>query len=237
MIPVMHNYSAVAGKTLLWDTLDSQQRFEKHKQNPVTNHRLKELGYLDSEITYKFNTHGFRTDEFDSKIDIVCFGCSFTMGTGVRVQDTWPMQLQTLTSLRVANLGHAGSSNDTAYRFASHYLPLLRPRLAIWLQTDRHRLELLDQHDNVSLNIMASDTQNPCYHDNFTKIWFSSPQNHDLNLEKNTRAFKNLCSELNIEAVVLDRDQVINDGCARDLAHPGPLANQTLCKQIYQQIS
>lgn len=232
MTPIIHNYSCVAGTTVNWDTSDSQQQYFKNIQSADKRQLLAERGYLDTNIDYQFNSHGFRTAEFDHQIDIACFGCSFTMGTGIHANDTWPAQLSALTGLTVANLGHAGSSNDTAFRVADHYLKFLKPRYAIWLQTDMHRIELLDDSDLVSLNIIASDTENPCANDYFTKVWFSSSSNHQLNLAKNTGAFKNLCHQLDIKCLILSRNQVINDWSARDFLHPGPLANQKLAKHI-----
>jgi hypothetical protein len=158
------------------------------------------------------------------------------MGTGVHSQDTWPEQLAAITELTVANLGHAGSSNDTAVRFALHYLPLLRPRYAVWLQTDQHRIELLDDTVPLSLNVIASDTTNPCADDYFIKTWFTSVTNQQLNLQKNTLAFKYLCQSLGIESIVLDRNQVDTKpfpfGDARDLIHPGADTYRTLAQQV-----
>ena len=237
MTPLLHNYTQKAGKTYLWDTLDNKEFYEKNLANPETNKRLHELGFVDNPIEYKFNSHGFRTAEFDQKFDMVCFGCSFTMGTGVHAKDTWPEQLQNLTGLKIANLGHAGSSNDTVFRFASHYLKWLKPRYAIWLQTDRHRVELIDESNKVSLNILASDTANPCANDYFTKTWFTSDVNQRLNLEKNTLSFQQLCLENNVTYIILDRSQVpVHDRYplseARDLTHPGPKAYQELSLRI-----
>ena len=232
MTPLMHNFSDAAGQTRSWDTSDSQERFLKNLQDPIARQKLHELEYLHREIVYTFNSHGFRTQEFDSDIDIVCFGCSFTMGTGVQVEDTWPMQLQSLTGMQVANLGHAGSSNDTAFRFARHYLPQLRPRYAVWLQTDKHRLELIDESVPVSLNILASDTSNPCANDVFIKTWFGCDQNQDLNLEKNTLAFEKICESLAIEYKIISRHSIVSDKCARDLSHPGPQVYKKLAKHV-----
>jgi len=232
MTPLLHNYSDAAGQTRFWDTSDSQERFLKNLQDPRARQKLQELEYLHREISYTFNSHGFRTQEFDSVIDIVCFGCSFTMGTGVHVEDTWPMQVQSLTGMQVANLGHAGSSNDTAFRFARHYLPQLKPRYAVWLQTDKHRLELIDESVPLSLNILASDTSNPCANDVFIKTWFGSDQNQDLNLEKNTLAFEKICQSLAIEYKIIPRRNIVSDGCARDLGHPSPQIYKNLAKQV-----
>lgn len=232
MTPVVHNYSGVAGKTVLWDTSDNEQTYLKNIQDPKKQQQLAELGFIDNPIKYQFNRDGFRTAEFDRLFDVVCFGCSFTMGTGVSVDATWPSQLAGLTGLSIANLGHAGSSNDTAFRLAWHYLKQLQPQYAIWQQTDRHRLELLDDDRSISLNILAGDTKNPCADDYFIKTWFVSDSNQQLNLEKNTRAFEQLCNSLDIKCVIIPRELVKTDQCARDLVHPGAEGYASLAKQI-----
>jgi hypothetical protein len=237
MTPVIHNYSQLAGKTVHWDTMDNQEWYQKNIKNPKAHARLVELGFLDTKINYRYNSHGFRTAEFDRPIDIVCFGCSFTLGTGVHESDTWPGQLQSLTGMQVANLGHSGSSNDTAFRFAAHYLPLLKPKYAVWLQTDMHRVELLDDSIPISMNMIATDTHNPCANDYFIKTWFSSVSNQQLNLQKNTLAFNHLCDSLDIISVIIPREQLPDqgpfpNGGARDLTHPGAGYYKELAQQI-----
>jgi len=234
--PIIHNYSRLAGRTLQWDTTDNRDTYTQNLQNPTAYQRLQDLRFLNTQIDYYYNSHGFRTAEFDREFDAVCFGCSFTMGTGVHSQDTWPEQLAALAGMSVANLGHAGSSNDTAVRFALHYLPLLRPRYAVWLQTDRHRIELLDESFPMSLNIMASDTQNPCADDFFIKTWFTSQINQQLNLQKNTLAFEQLCNSLGIRSVIITRDYIKTNPSpynnARDLIHPGADDYKQLAQKI-----
>jgi hypothetical protein len=237
MTPLIHNYTHKAGRTFNWDTTDNKEQYLKNIADPDIKQRLDNLGFIDNPIDYKFNRHGFRTDEFDQEFDIVCFGCSFTMGTGVHANDTWPSQLAVATGLTVANLGHAGSSNDTAFRFANYYLKLLKPQYAIWLQTDMHRVELINDTDGRVYNILAGDTYNPCANDYFIKNWFATDSNQLLNLEKNTLAFQFLCSELGIKSIVLGRNQVPLCGLfpysrARDLIHPGGEDYKDLVQRI-----
>lgn len=220
-MPVIHNYSKLAGKTVQWDTSDSQEKFQANIQDPVKYQLLLDLGYINAPIEYSFNQDGFRTGEFNRHYDVVCFGCSFTMGTGVTYQHTWPAQLEQITGLTCANLGHSGSSNDTAFRMADHYLEKLRPQYAVWLQTDAHRIELLDDSVNSSLNIIAAHKEHPCENDYFTKVWFSSESNHHINQRKNTLAFEKICNSLGIKSIILTRDQMISFDLARDLVHPG----------------
>jgi hypothetical protein len=242
MTPVIHNYSQLAGKTVYWDTMDNQAWYQKNIKTPKTHAKLSKLGFLGVDIKYQYNSHGFRTAEFDRPIDIACFGCSFTLGTGVHEHDTWPGQLQSLTGMQVANLGHSGSSNDTAFRFAAHYLPLLRPRYAVWLQTDMHRVELLDDSIPLSLNMIATDTRNPCADDYFIKTWFSSVSNQQLNLQKNTLAFEHLCSSMGINCVIIPREQIPDcgpfpNGNARDLTHPGVDYYKGLAQHVQNTIA
>ena len=240
MTLLISNYSQLAGKTVAWDTSDSEKIFLQNVQNDHTRQLLESLGFLSTPVEYKYNSHGFRTVEFDQQFDVVCFGCSYTMGTGVHEKDTWPSQLENLTGLRVANLGHAGSSNDTAFRYAQHYLPLLKPKHAIWLQTDMHRLELIDDARAVNLNIIAGDTSNPCADDYFIKVWFSSETNQLLNLQKNTLAFGSLCDSLNIKHVILPRDTLWDHQPlphARDLSHPGAEFYKILAGQVANLIT
>lgn len=237
MTPLIHNYSHLTGKIIYWDTTDSQECYIENCKDQSARQKLIDSGYLDRPIEYRFNSHGFRTAEFDQGFDVVCFGDSFTMGTGVHGQDTWPEQLGKITGLRTANLGHAGSSNDTAFRYAAHYLKDLKPKYAVWLQTDRHRFELLDDDRKVNLNVMASDKHNPCADDYYVKVWFSSPSNHDLNLQKNTWAFEHLCSSLGIRSIILSRYHTVSEQCwhsdnARDLTHPGPESYKKLAQQV-----
>jgi hypothetical protein len=232
MTLLVHNYSSVAGQIVYWDSSDSESVYEKNIQCPEKKQQLQDLGYVNVEIEYKFNQDGFRTHELDQSFDMVCFGCSFTMGTGVHTADTWPVQLEIITGSKIANLGHSGSSNDTAFRFAAYYLKKLKPQYAIWLQTDNHRLELLDDYIPLSQNILASDTKNPCANDEFIKTWFSSSSNQLLNYQKNTLAFKQLCNDLAIQHLILPRHTVPRVDLARDLQHPGKKSYKCLAEHV-----
>jgi hypothetical protein len=230
---IPHNYHWAINKTVQWDTSDSEYTYLKHLANPKNKLELEKLSYVDTSITYTFNSQGFRTHEFDRSADAVCFGCSFTMGTGLFEHQTWPAQLTEISGLTTINLAHAGSSNDTVLRMALHYLPILKPRYALWLQTDRHRLEILDDQSNLCVNLLANDQSDDLYHqDNFVKQWFASDSNQLIHLEKNTRAFKHLCNELDIICVVLSRNTVVQFDLARDLMHPGTKSNRALAEKF-----
>ena len=221
-----------ANKTLYWDTSDSEALYLKNIKEPKLYEQLNNLGFLDTEIHYKFNSHGFRTDEFGDKAEVLCFGCSFTMGTGIHAKDTWPSQLEHKTGFKTTNLGLAGSSNDTVFRLASHYLPLLKPKYAIWVQTDMSRIEIIEDSPPISLNILATDIHNPYANDEFIKTWFSVDSNQQLQLQKNTLAFQMLCGLENISPLIIPRNEVQFLDYSRDLIHPGRLSYQKLTETM-----
>jgi hypothetical protein len=134
----------------------------------------------------------------------------------------------------VVNLGHAGSSNDTAYRMARHYLHFLRPKYAIWLQTDIHRIEIIDESVDTTINILASDNDNLHANNLFVKTWMTSEINQQINLDKNTQAFQQLCHQSSVIPIILPRRNSVMEtlDLARDLQHPGPRSYQQLAEKI-----
>jgi hypothetical protein len=228
MLP--HNYNWAKNSVQLWDTSDSEQRYLSNLA------KLQELNFDTAPITYKFNSHGFRSAEFES-IDILSLGCSFTLGCGVAEQHTWPAQLAKMSGLNVANLGHSGASNDTAFRFAKHYIALLKPKFLCWLQTDRHRLEIIDDSQRIVTNLMANDDSNTFYgNDNFIKQWFASASNQDLNQDKNTLAVRQLCNSAGIHFAVIGRDEIETLDLARDLMHPGKQSYKRIAERFARQL-
>jgi hypothetical protein len=229
---MIHNYLNHAGKVFHWDTSDNESQYLKNIKEPKLYEQLLNLGFVNTQIEYRYNSHGFRTDEFDDNIEVLCFGCSFTMGTGVHAKDSWPSQFAYKTGLKTANLGLAGSSNDTVFRLAHHYLPSLKPKYALWVQTDMSRIEILEDSPPISLNILAADTHNPYANDEFTKVWFSVDSNQELQLQKNTLAFQMICRLENIIPIIIPRNEVPFLDYARDLMHPGKLSYQKIAETM-----
>lgn len=234
MIP--HNYNNAAGTIQSWDTSDSFEHYQRNLKNFKQRALLQKYGYVDANISYEFNSEGFRGPEI-SDPECLCFGCSFTMGTGIAQEHTWPSQFSKITSYSVANLGHAGSSNDTAVRFALHYISKIKPKFAIWVQTDAYRLEIIDDDTKIVNNILAGSLQQTPYkNDYYIKQWALHTTNHQINLIKNTLAFEQLCLQHNVICVVISRDQVPNIDLARDLMHPGIKSNKKLAESIAQLV-
>jgi hypothetical protein len=69
--------------------------------------------YYWSNMPFKdhFNNLDLRNDENA----IGCFGCSFTFGAFIKLEDTWPFILQEKTNLNCLNFGTLGAGIDSIY--------------------------------------------------------------------------------------------------------------------------
>jgi hypothetical protein len=77
--------------------------------------------YKPGDFTYKFNSDGFRCDEFDlkSELPILFIGCSVTEGIGLPVEHTWSyllhQEIRKLTGKNIPywNIAQGGAGIDT----------------------------------------------------------------------------------------------------------------------------
>ena len=118
-----------ANRTQTWFNTDLEDRY-KEKGHPT-------LGIDD--VSYKFNSHGYRCDEFKEcgQINVLSLGCSWTFGTGLPADKTWPASITRKLSkalnadVKNWNLGYPGHSNDYISRTLALAVPILKPDLVI----------------------------------------------------------------------------------------------------------
>jgi hypothetical protein len=213
-----HSNLFLANQEVDWNGTDSQELYQK---NLIKNRLLLErYKWIDRPITYKFNSHGFRADEFDSTEPGVMFlGCSHTLGVGLPCESTWAHMVSSSLKLKNYNLGVGGSSNDTAFRLAHYWIEQLKPKLVVFFSPDKSRFELHIDDDQL-YNISVWPIGFPMT-DMFARNWLSNDTNSNMNYLKNTLAVKQLCSEYGIK-YVQEQVQLVNGiDQARDLLHFG----------------
>jgi len=228
--------SGLRNTVLDWHPTDTKTRFHEMMLDPVHRAYFAEQGWdKPGGITYSFNSHGFRSEEFDLTADnLVALGCSFTMGIGLPVKDTWPSILAQALNLRVCNLAWGGGSSDRCFRMAEFWVPHLKPKLVVLLNPPRGRLEIvIDEQTGETEGIIPSDTHS----DTFVKRWLSVDTNQRLNNRKNSLAIQALCNELNIPFLSYEADEWMSRsreeaGYARDYFHAGPKGHQSFTERI-----
>lgn len=98
---------------------DSLSLFQGRDSESLFNENLKKLGpswyYANNKITYKFNSLGHRSMEFDDlNLDnyALCVGCSNTEGTALEVETRYSNLLQKDLNIDVYNMGIGGTGHD-----------------------------------------------------------------------------------------------------------------------------
>jgi len=115
------------------------------------------------EITYRYNSRGFRDNEWPEDLsDVIwCIGDSFTTGLGQPFEETWPQLLQKHTGKRCLNLGEDGCSNDTMALRIQEIYKIHNPKFIIvmWSYLSRRRKQNKNiQYDKDSFGLKEDVT-------------------------------------------------------------------------------
>ena len=68
--------------------MDTEERYLENLK--LKRPEMESNGWINQEITYKFNSFAFRCNEFTSDPSILFLGCSHTVGVGLPIEHTWP---------------------------------------------------------------------------------------------------------------------------------------------------
>lgn len=122
--PLLYN-DYQQNKVMEFNTTDQEDLFLENKKKLGKSWR-----YYDKPITYIYNELGLRTVPLSEIQDkhIVAFGCSYTEGIGLPLEETWTYQLSDLTGNQVINLGTGGGGNDIIYAMNILYSKYCRDR-------------------------------------------------------------------------------------------------------------
>lgn len=224
----LSGYEHLALTEASWLPMDTEELYQRNLKN---NYKLlEEHNWIDSNITYKFNSNGFRSDEFNSTDAIVFLGCSFTIGVGLHQHTTFPEIIAKEMKLACYNLGIGGASADTCFRLAYYWLPKIKPKLVVLMSPSLHRLEIIKNGSFFHHRPTQATGINDC---------IMSEEYCYLNQQKNIFGIKNICQGLGIKMLdyKLERDfiQVPND-LARDLSHLGPKSHSATAQMILNSI-
>lgn len=223
-----------SGTTRNWVITDTEELYKQNIKDPRYREQLIEYGWDDTSVTYQFNSHGFRCEEFnlDTERDSIVFlGCSLTAGVGIPLEDTWAYKVAKTLGLRCYNLGIGGTSADGCFRLAQHWIPILKPKYVCMLSPAMGRMELIDgdnifgflplhlvPNDEMRRNlqrvteIVLDDTEKKQFSfsqiNSFYTLWATNNINIEMNLKKNQYAIRHICEKNNVKIFDLTTEDV-----------------------------
>lgn len=234
-------YKCYSGQTLNWMSTDSE---ELYKYNLIKNvDLLEKYGWKDTIIEYRFNSEGFRSNEFTGDEKLLTFGCSWTMGVGINYEQTWSYLLAQDLKLPLANFGIAGGSPDTAFRMFRGYIDKFQPKIVIFMQPPGARFEVI-RFNNVDIFQLPIDLERV---GSYGEMYIENDYNILFNNLKNMYAMRYICQEKGIKFLYYDNFyqqgeiSILNptsdeDDRARDLQHQGIKYNKSIANYLLQYL-
>lgn len=238
---IRHQHSYMQNQEVEWFSSDAERRFKDMMAIPDKRALLEENGWDKNKFTYKFNSHGFRADEFVEEDSIVFLGPSVVFGTGVPNEVTWPYLVSQQLLLRNFNLGISGGSNDSSFRLGAHYIPQLKPKYVIFVTSYTDRLDIITSEHVRTL--LHNDWNLPNRYKEFYKDWIINDENGQLNLQKNLYAIRHICQANDVVLIEVDGDTMWNrpeeptGNISRDLAHPGVEMHRSIADKILEMVT
>jgi hypothetical protein len=234
-------YIKLSNSTTEWFSTDSQEAYLKNLNENYD--LLKQNNWINSTIRYKFNSNGFRSEEFTQDSSIMFLGCSNTAGVGLPAENRFSDIVSKKIKLQCVNLGVPGSSYDTAFRLSYQWIPIINPKIVVFLQPPNLHCELILENKVVSLNLQWATASNAVgnystKHNDYLIDWTKNSENQSLNITKNLMAIKLLCHERNIKFIshpYIDLYESHID-LARDLRHPGKTSHQLFADNILNNL-
>ena len=126
-----------------------------HRSDDCLGHEVSSYGHDESgEKVYRFNSLGFRGEEFDPAAEKKVFtvGCSYTFGVGLDEDEVWSYQFRRLlathwnmkpNAINLMNFSEGGASNDYIARTAISQAAAVHPDVLLVLFTHQHRTEIV----------------------------------------------------------------------------------------------
>jgi hypothetical protein len=236
MIPT-HFYQQFASTTRLWDATDSEENFKANCAVEENYNKLKDLGWLEPNvITYKYNSQGFRDDEFDQQPAGIALGCSHTMGTGIRIEHTWPSQLQNLLGQKIWNLGSGGAALDTCYRLLEYWIENLNVKFVVCAVPNISRYEVFNSKWLNILPSMPLDIKGFDFLRDYQKNYLLYDQNSEINQRKNLQVMQYICHKKDVPFYYDLMKGFVDAKLARDLLHCGIDTQEKLANKFFNII-
>jgi len=193
-------------------------------------------------ISYKLNSHGFRSDEFseeECRESITFLGCSNTYGSHLHKENTWSYLVANELNLKEINLGICGGSLDSAFRVYNEWQPIHKSKITCLFIPPCSRMETIrnGRWNNIGQwNLDRTDTSAEM------RLFIAdllSDISQEVRTDRNIAAIKYIAQETQSKLIVMKYDEAFRVSFvdkARDGIHPGPKSNRLLADKFIQMI-
>ena len=228
-----------ASISVKWQGTDSFTDYTKHISSADTLAQLEHYGWLDADFDYALNPEGWRSrngEPFDyDQPTVIAVGCSFTFGTGLPFDVTWPYLLSERLGVQCVNLGLPGHGLSLSTLWLSYNWQKFKNICAIVVQQPPPaRLSwIIDPGDGLLL----PDTLGSGVYDSYTAIKMNQQVNSAVDYIRNKHTLELIARCAGAASVYYSAfGPLMNKGKARDLAHHGTVWHQWRAEQAFDDI-
>lgn len=224
-----------------WNSTDNPSQFLDNMSKKDKAAILQLNGHSKENIEYRYNNLGFRSDD-DYNLDspstgVMFLGCSFTIGVGLNIEDTWAYKLSKLQGGCFYNFAQEGSGAETAYRMLLAYAERLKIKRVYHHNVhDGHRREF---YDGFKWKLMGPWSYDACP---FVSRYMTHPLELYVNSARMDDAMIGFSKRTGIEIFRLDREYemqavsqtITNKSYGRDLLHYGKVYHDIIIADMSQ---
>jgi hypothetical protein len=236
-------YPHFKNKTFKWFSIDDEESYNNFLNDPNYKKYLEQNNWITyKEIEYRFNSYGFRSEEFQEPgvPSVLFLGCSVSMGVGINIEDSFTYLISKELNLPMYNLSKAAGAHDTMFRVGHWWIPRLKPKYVFLFETTKDRFEIKEKNEHgywTMAETFSSHGQDEkkMFHKKTDNI-FMNKFAQDLNAEKNILAIEYICAKNDIKFIRVKYDTYKNMMVdrARDLAHMGIKSNKLVADDVLE---
>ncbi len=222
---------------------DLEKQYEKHKSKKKTRDLLEKNGWLHkNQITYTFNSHGFRSEEFND-VEILFNGCSHTLGVGLPIEQIWSKKVADYFDVKYHSLAMAGSDNVFMAQRSVFWIPRLKPKYYVVQESFRERFNWWgpDLDNPTKVEMQTTGALGYTQIDRSILDMSSHRENYEWHYYCFRHIIEKICKQHNVKLIVLSDDRMAkinnpNLDLARDLQHRGQKENQKFARVVVDKI-
>ena len=224
------------GQTLSWFSTDNEDQYSNNMMNKKNRQLLQKNNWIDAQISYTFNSHGFRSEEFETGIDVLFNGDSNTVGVGLPLDLTWSKIVADHFNIPHNNLAVSGTDNTFIAQRSVYWLPIIKPKVYVIKATTVQR------YNWWGFDKAVKTTAGENLKENRSAIETATiKNNYEWSYYVFRAVIERLCKNLDIKLIIVPpgKEKTGKDpsqDLARDLMHYGIKENRTMGKLIIDKI-
>jgi hypothetical protein len=148
-------------KFLFYRSLEDSKKHSLFHRGPTGETTTDDPEDIIEKIAYTFNTHGYRSAEFDKNNEILVLGCSQTYGKGLHNEFSWPEIFSNRINKKYSRVAFPGDSiGGQVYKAFKYFEEIGNPKVVLAL-FPLFRLEYVEVPDKFRARLRSRFTPDP----------------------------------------------------------------------------